>query len=127
MEREGFDLIVLGIGSEIPDVIQYTSRGKAFEYYHLLCKRGGSYDEFMLNCRGGTINDKAREVTKAVTNEGSEKDVLRSVVTKMILDAISNIVLPLLISFLADYNRYRRQVRSQEAHVGPPSTTPVRG
>jgi hypothetical protein len=92
MEREGFHLIVIGIGSEIPDVIQYTNCGKAFEYYHLLCKRGGSYDEFMLNCRGGTINDEAREVTKVVTNEGREKDALRSAVTKMILDAISNIV-----------------------------------
>jgi hypothetical protein len=66
-----------------------TTRGKAFEYYHLLCKRGGSYDEFMLNCLGGTINDTAKEVTKAVITEGRHRDAQQSIVTKIIVEAIS--------------------------------------
>jgi hypothetical protein len=81
---------------ELSDVIQYTTRGKAFEYYDLLCARGGSYDEFMLNCRGGKIHDNAKEVTKAVTLDGREKDTLRAEVTRMIVDAISEILRPLL-------------------------------
>jgi hypothetical protein len=96
MERQGFDLIVFGVGSELSDVIQYTTRGKAFEYYNLLCARGGSYDEFMLNCRGGKINDNAKEVTKSVILDGREKDTLRAEVTRMIVDSISEILRPLL-------------------------------
>jgi hypothetical protein len=93
MERQQFHLIVFGVGSDASDIIQFTTRGKAFEYYNLLCARGGSYDEFMLNCRGGTINDTAKEVTKAVQTETREKDTLRSTVTKRIVDAISNMFL----------------------------------
>jgi hypothetical protein len=121
MEQQSFHLIVLGVGSEISDTIQYTTRGKAFEYFHLLCKRGGSYDEFMLNCRGGTINDKAKEVTKAVLSEGRERDALRSTVTKMIVNAISktppSIRTPL---FRADADRQSRQ-------VGPKKVDPCPG
>jgi hypothetical protein len=120
MEQQSFHLIVLGVGSEISDTIQYTTRDKAFEYFHLLCKRGGSYDEFMLNCRGGTINDKAKEVTKAVLSEGRDRDALRSTVTKMIVNAISKTPLSIRTSlFRADADRQSRQVGPKEVDSCP--------
>jgi hypothetical protein len=118
MEQQSFHLIVLGVGSEISDTIQYTTRGKAFEYFHLLCKRGGSYDEFMLNCRGGTINDKAKEVTKAVLSQGRDRDALRSTVTKMIVNAISKISIRTLL-FTTNADRQSRQVGPEAVDSRP--------
>jgi hypothetical protein len=49
------------MSSENLPPLMFTSRGKAFEYFALLCKQGGSWEQFEINCKGGRIGDQAQD------------------------------------------------------------------
>jgi hypothetical protein len=79
----------MAVPSEMLTPMCYTSRGKGYEYWVLLCKQGGSDVEFEMMCRGGRIAEKAIETIKTTGKEGRRKDQLRTQVASQILKAIS--------------------------------------
>jgi hypothetical protein len=93
LERHGVDVICLGVPSEALNPIMFTSHGKAFEYWALLSKQGGSIMEFESMCRGGKVLEKAVQQVTAKAMEGRKKDKLRSEVAALILKAISKYIL----------------------------------
>lgn len=82
-------LIFLACGSELLDGIVYMTRGKASEYFALLCKRGGSSRDFQDACRGAKIASEAEQAAGKVIKSGGKKDELRVSVTARIKQAIS--------------------------------------
>jgi hypothetical protein len=82
-------VICMAVPSEGLTPVVFTSRGKAYEYWALMCKQGGSAGEFELMCKGGKIAQKAIETVQMAAKEGRVKDALRSEVASLILKAIS--------------------------------------
>lgn len=79
----------MAVPSENLGPVLFTSMGKGYEYYALMCKQGGSAGEFEMMCKGGKIAEKAIEVVKVAAKEGRVKDALRSEAALLILKAIS--------------------------------------
>jgi hypothetical protein len=88
MDLQQIDIICLAVPSENIPPLVFTSRGKAFEYFALLCKQGGSWEQFELNCKGGRIAERAHTVAAEVIKGRRPKDQLRTDVQKLITDAV---------------------------------------
>jgi hypothetical protein len=85
------------VPSENLKTFLYLTPGKAFEYWALLCKQGGTAYDFELMCRGGKIAQLAVETVKDAAKEGRVKDALRSEVASRILSAISMYNIPVTV------------------------------
>jgi hypothetical protein len=88
LELQHIDIICLAVPSENLAPLIFTSRGKAFEYFALLCKQGGSWEEFELNCKGGRLGDQARDAAVDLVKTRRPKDQLRTDVLKLVLKSI---------------------------------------
>jgi hypothetical protein len=91
MESQQIHIICLARPSEALKMVAYTSRGRSFEYFALLCKKGGSHEDFELNCRGESISDSssAGVVVQDLAREKRAKNQLQIDVRKLLLNSIS--------------------------------------
>lgn len=72
----------------------FLSRGKGYDYHNLLCKEGGSREDFASSCRGGVIIEKEKSVAKALQKEKRCKDQLRDEVRASIVASVRRYPLP---------------------------------
>jgi hypothetical protein len=85
-------MIVLACPSTAINGMMFTSHGKAYEYFSLLCLKGGSPSDFEDACRGGTIADVAQKVARETAKGGRRKDELRQTNAIKIRQAISKYI-----------------------------------
>jgi hypothetical protein len=89
MERQHIDIICMAVPSEAqaPGLL-YQSHGKGYEYFALLCQKGGSYRDFEANCHGGRINEQAKTVVQTISISKRPKDDLRNEVRQLIIQSV---------------------------------------